>query len=50
VVENGGLISSKKGVNIPELKLASDILTTKDKEDIVNGGRKWYRFRFENGG
>jgi pyruvate kinase len=34
VVENGGLISSKKGVNIPELKLASDILTTKDKEDM----------------
>jgi pyruvate kinase len=37
VVENGGLISSKKGVNIPELKLASDILTTKDKEDILFG-------------
>jgi pyruvate kinase len=36
-VENGGIISSKKGVNIPELKLDKDILTAKDKGDLAFG-------------
>lgn len=36
-VEVGGVVSSKKGVNIPELMLDSNILTAKDKEDIAFG-------------
>jgi pyruvate kinase len=36
-VENGGMISSRKGVNIPELKLDQDILTAKDEEDLGFG-------------
>lgn len=36
-VENGGIISSKKGVNIPELELNKNILTAKDEEDIAFG-------------
>ncbi len=36
-VEVGGVVASKKGVNIPELQLDSDILTAKDKEDIAFG-------------
>jgi pyruvate kinase len=33
-VEHGGIISSRKGVNIPDLKIRGHVLTTKDKKDI----------------
>ncbi len=36
-VINGGILKSRKGVNIPSLKLKSDILTEKDQEDIAFG-------------
>ncbi|MFA5089135.1 MAG: pyruvate kinase [Candidatus Omnitrophota bacterium] len=36
-VLQGGMISSKKGVNIPELKLTETILTDKDKRDVEFG-------------
>ncbi len=38
-VRQGGMIKSRKGVNIPALKLSSDILTDKDKRDIAFGIR-----------
>jgi len=37
LVVQGGVVSSKKGVNIPELKLQADILTPKDAADIAFG-------------
>lgn len=36
-VLQGGILKSKKGVNIPELKLKGNILTEKDKKDIEFG-------------
>ncbi|MFH1778056.1 MAG: pyruvate kinase [Candidatus Omnitrophota bacterium] len=36
-VVHGGLISSKKGINIPGLRLKTNILTDKDKKDIEVG-------------
>ena len=36
-VINGGILKSRKGVNIPSLKLRSNILTEKDQEDISFG-------------
>ncbi len=36
-VIHGGKISSRKGVNIPGLKLKSSALTQKDKEDVIFG-------------
>ncbi len=36
-VITGGAISSKKGINIPGLKLKGNILTEKDKKDIAFG-------------
>lgn len=36
-VFSGGVLKSKKGVNIPELHLEPDILTDKDREDIEFG-------------
>lgn len=36
-VVHGGMISSKKGVNIPGLRLQANILTEKDKADIAFG-------------
>ncbi len=36
-VLQGGLLKSRKGVNIPELKLQGDILTEKDKKDLEIG-------------
>lgn len=39
-VEQGGIIKSRKGVNIPALKLRSEILTAKDKQDIAFGIRQ----------
>jgi len=38
-VEQGGLLKSRKGVNIPEMRLAANILTDKDRRDIVFGVR-----------
>lgn len=37
IVENGGKISSRKGVNIPGIHLKLPALTEKDREDIVFG-------------
>ncbi len=36
-VEQGGLLQSRKGVNIPEMKLGGNILTAKDRRDIDFG-------------
>jgi len=36
-VLHGGVLRSRKGVNIPSLKLKSNILTEKDQEDIAFG-------------
>ena len=36
-VIQGGVLKERKGVNIPELKLQSNILTEKDKQDIKFG-------------
>lgn len=36
-IENDGVLSSKKGVNFPSTKLGIDILTAKDKEDMLWG-------------
>jgi pyruvate kinase len=37
LVENPGILSSKKGINFPNTRLGVDILTTKDREDIAWG-------------
>lgn len=37
LVENSGTLSSKKGLNFPNTKLGIDVLTTKDREDILWG-------------
>jgi len=37
IVENTGLLSSKKGVNFPNTELGVDVLTDKDKKDIEWG-------------
>ncbi|RVU55090.1 pyruvate kinase [Anaerosphaera multitolerans] len=37
VVENGGKLSSRKGVNIPGIHLKLPALTEKDREDIIFG-------------
>lgn len=37
MVENSGVLSSKKGVNFPNTKLGVDVLTKKDREDIKWG-------------
>ena len=36
-VENAGLLTSRKGVNFPNTRLGIDVLTPKDKEDILWG-------------
>jgi pyruvate kinase len=36
-VETGGYVSSKKGVNIPDMELKKNIITAKDEEDIAFG-------------
>lgn len=36
-VFQGGILKSRKGVNIPELKLRADIFTEKDRQDIEFG-------------
>ncbi len=37
VVQNSGILSSRKGVNFPNTRLGIDILTSKDKEDMLWG-------------
>ena len=37
IVENRGILSSKKGVNFPNTYLGIDILTSKDKKDMLWG-------------
>jgi len=37
IVQNSGLLTSKKGVNFPNTRLGIDILTQKDREDIAWG-------------
>ncbi|VAW25761.1 Pyruvate kinase, partial [hydrothermal vent metagenome] len=37
IVENSGILSSKKGVNFPNTALGVDVLTQKDKKDIEWG-------------
>jgi pyruvate kinase len=37
VVENHGILSSKKGVNFPNTEIGIDILTQKDRDDIAWG-------------
>ncbi|MDD2790110.1 MAG: pyruvate kinase [Sulfurimonas sp.] len=37
IVENSGLLSSKKGVNFPNTRLGIDVLTPKDKLDMLWG-------------
>lgn len=36
-VENSGILSSKKGVNFPNTRLGIDVLTAKDKKDMLWG-------------
>ena len=36
-VQNSGLLSSRKGVNFPNTRLGIDVLTSKDKEDMLWG-------------
>jgi len=36
-VQNSGLLTSKKGVNFPNTRLGIDVLTKKDKEDMLWG-------------
>jgi pyruvate kinase len=35
--ENNGVLASRKGINLPDTDFGGDIITTKDKEDIVFG-------------
>ena len=37
IVENNGILSSKKGVNFPNTELGVDVLTDKDRSDIAWG-------------
>jgi pyruvate kinase len=49
VVVEGGLLTERKGVNFPELKLKLPSLTTKDKEDLKFGlahGVDWVSLSF----
>ncbi len=39
-VENAGILIKRKGINIPDTDLGGDIITTKDKSDIVYGSTK----------
>jgi pyruvate kinase len=37
IIENDGILSSRKGVNFPNTKLGIEVLTAKDKEDMLWG-------------
>ncbi len=39
-IENGGVITSKKGINLPDTDFAGDIMTEKDLADIEYGVRQ----------
>jgi len=43
-VENGGVISNKKGVNVPNVSLSMPFLSQKDREDIVFGIQNGFDF------
>jgi len=38
--ENAGILVKRKGINIPDTDLGGDIITSKDKQDIVYGSQK----------
>jgi pyruvate kinase len=40
-VINGGVVSDRKGINVPGVHLSMPYLSTKDYEDIVFGIEKW---------
>jgi pyruvate kinase len=35
IVENGGLLKSRKGINLPDVRVSQPALTDKDKKDLV---------------
>lgn len=39
-VENGGVLMSRKGINLPETDFGGDILTAKDIEDLAYGAQQ----------
>lgn len=39
-VENNGILIRRKGINLPDTDFGNDIITAKDKEDIVFGSTK----------
>lgn len=41
---NGGTISNKKGVNVPDVKLSMPYLSEQDKNDILFGAKNGYDF------
>ena len=43
-VENGGIISNKKGVNVPGARLSMPFISKKDREDILFGIRNGFDF------
>jgi pyruvate kinase len=43
-VKNGGTISNKKGVNVPEVELSMPFISDKDREDILFGIHNNYDF------
>lgn len=44
IVQNGGLLKSKKGVNIPGVSIQLPAITEKDREDIIFGIREGVDF------
>lgn len=44
VVQNGGMISDRKGVNVPDANLSMPYISEKDYEDIVFGVKQGYDF------
>lgn len=44
VVQNGGIISDRKGVNVPDANLSMPYISEKDYEDIVFGVKQGYDF------
>lgn len=39
-IENDGVLIQRKGINLPETDLAGDILTKKDRQDIIYGSEQ----------
>lgn len=44
VVENGGVVSDRKGVNVPNVALSMPYVSDKDKEDIIFGIEQGFDF------